>query len=385
MLKPRAPRWRRGFVVVLSVLMLAGGGALLVAQPGEDPPHAAPPPPRPIAWAAVEVAVAAPVRAFAGVVEARQRAPLSFEVAGRIATLTVDIGDRFALGDVLASLDARNYALALEERMSEREEAEAMRIEAAAAYDRQRRLHSDGWVSRAAYDQALAALRTTESRVARAEARLAIAAEDHADTVLTAPYDGRVARRLAEPSQQVGAGAPVLEVHGASGGLEVVVAVPETVVDRLVLGTHHRVTLPAYGGVTFDGVLSEIGAEATDRNAFPATLSLVDAPAVLRAGMTAEVALTLAPDPDHPAGPLLSIPVGAFMAGPDQGYAAFVFDPETATVRRRAIAIADIGGDRVLVRDGLDAGEIVATAGLSFLVDGEPATLLGDGPARYNR
>lgn len=379
-----AARWRSILIATAVVAVAVAAGLGFTKTDGEAPVEQ-PLPPRPIAWATVEIAEAAPVRAFAGVVQAAQRAPIGFEVAGRIATLTVEIGDPFQRGDVLATLDPRTYALALDERLSERAEAEAVAAEAAADFERQRRLYNDGWVSRAGYDRALAALETAESRVARAEARLAIAEEDHADTVLTAPYAGRVARRLAEPSEQVTAGQSILEIHGADGGLEVVVAVPETVVDRLATGTRHRITLPAYGGPALQGRLTEIGAEATDRNAFPVTLSVIDPPAVLRAGMTTEVSLTLAPPAGGPSGDMLAIPVGAFVAGSGQRHIAFVFDPPTATVQRRTITIADIGGERVLVSDGLRAGEIVATAGLSFLTDGAPATLLGDGPARYNR
>ena len=384
MSKRSKTRWRLVLIGSIAVILAGVGGLALTAAP-EAEPVAAPVPARPIAWAKVEAAEAAPTRAVAGLVQAAQRAPNSFEVPGRIATLTVEIGDRFARGDVLATLDPRTYALALEERLSERAEAQAVVAEAAADYDRQRRLHHDGWVSRAGYDRALAALETAESRLARAAARLAIAEEDYADTVLTAPYPGRVARRLAEPSQQVPAGEPILEIHGASGGLEVVVAVPETVVDRLALGTRHGITLPAHGRLALRGRLIEIGAEATDRNAFPVTLSVIEPPAILRAGMTAEVSLVLTPSADGPARDLMAIPVGAFAAGHGQDHVAFVFDPPSATVRRRTITIADISGEQVLVADGLAVGEIVATAGLSFLTDGAPAALLGEGPARYNR
>ncbi len=339
--------------------------------------------PRPIAWATVAPAATGTTRTLTGVVRASTRAALSFEVSGRIDEIAVDIGSRFAAGDLLARLDARTFELALAERESALAEAEAEAAEAMSEFERQRALHRDGWASGARYDRAVAALETAKSRVQRLGAALEIAREDLADTKLVAPYDGAVARRRAEPSQQIAAGTPVLDIQGVEGGLEVVVSTPETLIDRLAVGAPARVTLPALGGGALAGVIAEIGAEATAGNAFPVTVTLPESPATVRAGMTAEVGVTLDSAPDS--GPLVEIPVTALRAGhgpTDQ--VAFVYHPDSGTVRRRTIEIADLASDRALVADGLTPGEVVATAGLAFLSDGQAVSLLGHGPARYN-
>ena len=363
-------------------LALALGLTVMSAGCGNGT-EAPPAPPRPIAWTTVVPLETGTTRTLSGVVRAIQRAPLSFEVGGRIDTLDVDIGDHFQAGSVIASLNPRTFELALDERLSELAEAEAEAVEAESEFDRQRRLHADGWVSRAGYDRALAALETARSRVQRLQARVAIAQEDLSDTELTAPYNGVVRRRLAEPAQQVAAGEPVLDIQGDHGGLEVVIAAPETLIDRLTLASHHAVALTANGETPLQGVITEIGAEATDANAFPVTVALIDAPGHVRAGMTAEVAFRL----DRPAADaaLVVIPVTAFMAGHGtDDKVAFVYDPDTATVGRRTIAVTDITGNQAYVAEGLRPGDIVATAGLAFLFDGQAVTLLGEGPQRYN-
>lgn len=365
-------------------VMLGMAAVLAIPLAGCGEEAAAPPSaPRPIAWTEVVPAEDGTIRTLSGVVRAIQRAPLSFEVAGRIDTLGVDIGDHFDAGIVLASLDPRTFELELAERTSELAEAEATEAEAASEYERQRRLFQSGWVSEAAYDRALAALETARSRVRRLEAGVAIARENLADTELVAPYEGLVGRRLAEPSQQVASGEPVLEIQGNGGGLEVVVSAPETLVDRLTIGSRHRISLPANDAEPLDGVITEIGAEATDLSAFPVTVALIDAPGHVHAGMTAEVAFAL--DGPRLSADFLQIPVAAFLAGtgPDD-QVAFVYDAQSGTVSRRSIVVADIAENRALVADGLRPGDIVATAGLAFLSDGQAVTLLGEGPARYN-
>ena len=365
--------------ITLAALALAAMTLAGCVEQGPEPQIQ----PRPIAWTTVEEANAPPTRTLSGVVRAIQRAPLSFEVPGRIDSLAVEIGDSFGAGDVLGRLDPRTFELALTERLSELAEAQANLTEAESEFERQRQLFEDGWVSRAGYDRALAALETARSRVHRVEAAVEIAREDLADTLLLAPYDGVVRRRFAEPAQQMAAGQPVFDIQGNSAGLEVVVSVPETLVDQLASGSWHRVSLPADGFGVLDAVITEIGAEATANNAFPVTLVLLDTPAGVRAGMTVEVALAL--DATERQDGLIAIPVTAFLAGPEaQGQVAFVYDQETGTVARRTITVADITGEAALVANGLQPGDVVATAGLAFLVDGQPVTLLGEGPDRYN-
>lgn len=336
--------------------------------------------PRPIAWETVTAFDGQSYRTLSGIVGAIQHAPLSFEVGGQIREIRVETGDHFAAGDVLAVLDDRTYRLALDERRAALAEARARLTEASASFDRQRELYQSGWVARAAYDQALAALQSARSRLETASSRVAIAEDQVSDTVLTAPYAGTVAVRLAEPSQQVGPGQTVMEIQGNGGGMEVAVAVPETLVDRLAPGTRHRVTLPSRAGQTIDAILTEIGSEATAANAFPVTLTLVDAPGDLRAGLTAEVTFALG---DRGVASAV-IPVTAFLPGPDGRQLAYVFDADSGTVRQRAITVVDIVGDRAMVGEGLDPGAVVASRGVAFLSDGQPVTLLGQGAVRFN-
>lgn len=370
--------------VSLALVPLA---ALVACEPA---PKTSAPPPRPIAWTTVERAAPTETRTLAGVVEAAQRAPLSFDVGGRIASVAVEIGDRFEPGDVLAKLDTRRLELARDQRSSELDEARAALAEAEADYRRQRRLFEEGWVAEAAFDAARSARDSARSRVETAKSRLATARENLADAELRAPYAGVVERRLAEPSERVAAGRTVLEVQGRGGGFEVRVAAPATVVDRLEPGTTHAVRLPARPGLQLAGRVKDIGAQAEPGGAYPVTLALPGPPAELRAGMSAEVAFAL-PTAEirlassAPEAELVEIPITAFTAGDGDGRVAFVFDPASGTVERRAIRVSELTGTRARIAEGLAPGEIVAAKGVAFLRDGQAVTLLGEGPARYHR
>ena len=370
-------------------ILLAGLTAAL-ATACSDKTTQTDPPPRLIAWEKAQAADSAEQRKLTGVLQSAERAPISFEVGGRVASVAVEIGDTFEAGDVLASLDQRTYRLTLEERRSQLRQAKAARVEAQRDYERQQTLHGEGWVSQAGYDTALARLQTAESRVETAAARLGIAEEDMADTTLEAPYGGTVAERLIEPSQQVQPGQRVFEIRGQGGGLEVSATVPETLVDRLKKGSRHTVTLPARPDMKLQARLTEIGSEAIRRNAFPVTLTLSQAPDDLRTGMTAEITFDLNEPSaklgeDAPTGTAVTIPASAYLSGTGSRTVAFVYDPETATLTRTEITVADIRDNRAYVTQGLSPGDIVATKGLPYLEDGQKVQRLGIGVARYNQ
>ena len=56
----------------------------------------------------------------------------------------------------------------------------------------------------------------------------------------------------------------------------------------------------------------------------------------------------------------------------------FVVDPETKTVRRRQVVVAAAAGEGVRVAAGLNAGDLVVTAGVQFLRDGMRVRLPGE-------
>ena len=389
---------RRGWAFAALVYGLALGTACEAPAPTE-------PPPRPIAWTQVKPLDHAHQRILPGVVQAAESAPLAFEVGGRVTAVNVEIGERFERGDVLARLDDHRYQLAVDESRGALADARARLAEARKTLARKRELRAREVGSQAAVDQAQAAFGSVAGQVERLQARTARAEQDLADTRLVAPYAGEVLQREVEPAQQVAAGQTVFSVQGQSAGLEVAVNAPETVIDGLELGSRQRVRFPARPQLDMQATVTEIGAGATRRNAFPVMLALTDAPPTVRPGMTAEVTLSLtdaladaladAPA-DAPAQAAqseqagnggnnapIAIPASAFLAVAGQQRVVFVYDPDGERVNRRNVTITTIAGGQALVADGLSAGEIIATKGLSFLEDGQPVTLLGRGPRRY--
>ena len=133
------------------------------------------------------------------------------------------------------------------------------------------------------------------------------------------------------------------------------------------------------GDQRFAAVVSDVGTRAGAGNSFPVRAELVDAPAGLRPGMTAEVHFKL----PREAGALtgfegLLIPMAAALAEADDRFSVFVYDPGTSTVSKRSVRTGGVRDNSVAVLEGLEEGEVVATAGVAFLSDGQSVTLLAE-------
>lgn len=90
--------------------------------------------------------------------------------------------------------------------------------------------------------------------------------------------------------------------------------------------------------------------------------------------MTASVVLRM----DDEAAPMV-VPLTA-LAESDGGPVVFVVDAANKVVRRTAVTIGGIVEDGVRIAGGLQAGDMVVTAGVQFLRDGMRVRLLGERP-----
>jgi len=271
-------------------------------------------------------------RIFSGIVKATDTSRLSFEVAGMVQTVHVNIGDRVEKGQELAVLDSEPYKLAVD-AAAELDKARAGIVNTRAEYERQQRVYQQGAGTKSKLDQAQYNYEAAQSSVTYCESQLKLAERNLRKTTLTAPFEGYIAARYVEPHEEIPAGQRVFDMD-AVGALEVTLAVPETAISQIHTGTASSVAFPTLPGRSVAGRITEIGSAAVKANAFPVKVGLTYPPASIQPGMTAEVSLVLAPENPVPG---LLIPLTSFLPGPEpgQGY-VFVYDPAASTVKKNA-------------------------------------------------
>ncbi len=310
---------------------------------------------------------------FSGIVAAVDSSGLSFQVGGQVESVEVDIGDRVQKGQVLAALDQEPYRLEVDAAEAELVKAKANVVNTKSEYARQKRVYEQGAGAKSDLDTAEYNYRAARSAVDYQVSRLNLAKRDLNKTTLQSPYDGAIAWRSVNPNEEVKVGQKVFEID-AKGELEVQLAVPETTIDRIQIDDPTTVTFPTLPGESENGRISYIGSAAVKANAFPVKVALIEPDDKIKPGMTAEANLIVKAENQKPG---YIVPFQALLPAPEanRGF-AFVYDPQTSTVKKTAVSSRGTQDKEAIVYEGLAAGDIIAVAGVSFLADGMKVKLM---------
>jgi RND family efflux transporter MFP subunit len=328
---------------------------------------------RPIKTITVKEQPAEKIRKFAGQVAAVDSSGLSFEVGGQVVSVEVDIGDRVKKEQVLAVLDPEPYQLDVDAAEAELVKARDNVAQTKAEYERQKRIFEQGAGAERYVEVSEYNYKAARSAVNFQIAKLDLAKRNLRKTKLISPYDGVIAWRSVQPNEKVLAGQKIFEIN-ASGKMEVQLAVPETTVDRVRIDDPATITFPSLPDESAKGRISYIGGAAVKANAFPVKVELLDPGENVKPGITAEASLSLKNE-DQKTGYL--VPIQALLPSPepDRGY-AFVYDADTSTVKKKAVHSRGMVDKKVIIDEGLEAGDVIAVAGVSFLADGMEVKLL---------
>ena len=308
---------------------------------------------------------------FAGEVRPRVETRAGFQVAGRMTQRLVEVGQRVRQDQPLATIDPQDYRLAAEASEAARTSAQVDRDQQRADYKRFEDLQAKGFISQAELDRRKASLDAAEARYAQAAANARVTGNQAGYATLRAPHDAVVTAIDAEVGQVVAAGQPVVRL-AQTGEKEVLIGIPEQQLAALAGTTDISVRLWS-GGAPIRGTLRELSpvADAATRT-FPARISLVNPPAAVALGMTATVSFAVAlPQP------VITVPLQALVVEAGATH-AWRYDAATGTVRRTRVRVGNVAGNEVVVAEGLQAGDVVITAGAHQLKEGQKVKLLSE-------
>jgi len=302
-------------------------------------------------------------RSFAGTARAAETIPLSFEVDGRIRSIAVEMGQRIEAGEVVARLDCSDYRLEAQRRQSEVERREAVLDRARSDYHRIQDLYEKEHTSRSELDRARAEYRSAKAGLSEARKSLEQARDKVEDCVLTTDRAGRISRAPAEEQQNVRAGQTVA-VLSVADRMQLRVFVPEDVIARIQPGDRANATFRTLTPETFPARVDEVGVEAAKSTTYPVRLELEREPEGLRPGMVGRAVFRF------PARSGLALPPSSVL-GREKGKAwVFVVDPETGTAKKRFVEVGELTDQGLVLRSGVEEGELVVVRGMSRLEKG---------------
>jgi membrane fusion protein (multidrug efflux system) len=270
------------------------------------------------------------------------------EISGRIVEIGFTEGAPAAKGQLLVALDASVYA-------AELQQARANLALAETNFKRTTDLEREKFVSATARDQALNGLRVAQANVALAEARLA-------KTQIRAPFGGVIGIRQVSVGDYVKEGQDLVTLEDIAS-LKVDFRLPEVMLADLKRGQTVEVASDSAPNRTFAATLDAID-PLVDQNGRALILRarLRNVEGQLRPGMFVRTRLILAERANA-----LVVPEEALVpSGADQ-FVYKVVDGKAARVR---VKTGLRRGSQVEVVEGLQAGDVVVTAGQIKLREG---------------
>jgi membrane fusion protein (multidrug efflux system) len=282
-----------------------------------------------------------------GTAHANESVEVTSKTSNTVTSVHFEDGQRVQKGQVLVELDSAQATADLAG-------AEAARAESASQLNRSRELLATKAVSAAQFDQIEATLKANEARVAAARSRLA-------DTVVRAPFSGRVGLRRVSLGSLVNPGTTITSLDDIST-IKVDFAVPENYLASVRDGLAVYVTSTAFPEREFEGKVISV-----DSRVDPVTRSLTvrallpNKDAALKPGMFLSVRL------DRDVHEALMIPEAALM--PEQSR-QFIYVIEDGKAVRREVRIGRREPGKVEVVAGLASGERVIVEGTQKVREG---------------
>jgi len=333
---------------------------------------------RPVRFIQATAAGNEQTRTFPGTSRAASEQDLAFRVSGIVTDVEVDVGSSVRKGQVLVRLDSGDLVLRQQQAEAGLAQARAQSRNAKANYERVVALYETGNTSLSDMDAVRASFESANASEVSAETALRLAEQQVAYSQLVAPITGSVSQVRVDVNESVNAGQTVVVLIDTGQNPEVQVTVPEAFIGGLRSGQSAQVLFGALSGLSFIGIVTEVGSAATGAGGFPVIVQLSENEQLvnIRPGMAAEVTFRVEGQTESngvlvPPQSVQQDHIGRFV---------FVLtnldEANIATAERRIVQTGSLTPDGLEILDGVHGGEYVATAGLSTLVTGQQVRLL---------
>lgn len=297
-----------------------------------------------------------------GVISPVNSVEVSPKITARISTVAVKENDRVEKGQVVATLDGKDYA-------AKKDQAQYKLTNAQLKYERAKALYEAGAGSKQDLDNAQFEYDTAASSLSEAES-------DVAETVITAPMSGVVVGEPKTPGTMAvqGNSSPTVIMRIADTGTKQIIAkVDETDIGKIKVGQDATFTVDSYTNKTFTAHVSKISqtdttyswdtTNTTSSSAassasviyYYVTLNVDDPNDDLRLGMTARVDISTSQKENA-----LVVPIAALKTNNSGSYVVVVHDDgSTENVMVQTGIYSD---DYVEITSGLSVGDKVSIA-----------------------
>lgn len=316
----------------------------------------------------------APRRNYIGHVEAIKSVDLRPQITGYVEKVLFQEGSFVQEGDILFVIEQRRYMANLELAEADLAKAKANLIKVEKDYKRQVSLNKQKFASEATLDTAQNELAAARAAVKQAQANLDLAKINVDYTTIKAPVSGYIGKALVTEGNYVNSSSQMLARIVQTNPIRIAYSVNDKDLTnvRQQLGYENSTEFTASEIVLPNGKKISIKPQNrfTDNevNTETATIAVYDefdnSNQLLVPGNYVQVLIGISAPVDAVLTPQASIGQDA------SGNYVFVV-AEDGTVEQRRVTVGDMIDDKIIVKEGLNAGESVIIQGLTKVQDGQ--------------
>ena len=356
---------------------------------------------------------------FSGIAQSDESSILSFRVPGVLTNMNVEVGDQVKKGDVVATLDDRDFRLSVRDLESQftTAQAELDQIKKGARsedirilenkiasmestvkrsrqeYQRVQQLYVNDAASKGRLDQAKNSLdkalldrksateeyviathggreeevRAQTFKVESIASNLEQARVNLSYTELKAPFDGEIAQKHVSNFEQMKEGQDIYTLVDLKH-IEIQISVPEDWISRVKKKQSARVEFSKFPEKKFKGWIDRIGVSANlSTLTYPVVVKIPNSKGEFLPGMSTNVSIQLKGLGKR----FPTVPIHSILKDSSEG-GSFVWlvNRKNSTVVKTKVEIGKISNDEVSVVKGLKNGDSVVIAGTDRLKDG---------------
>lgn len=242
-----------------------------------------------------------------GQVEPVRKVEVKSKASGEVMRLFVDTGDEVEPGTLLADIDPRDVQNAYDQAEADLEVAQARVEVSRAQLGRSTQLLEAGIITQQEYESQNLDFANSRASLTRAQTNYELANLRRSDVRIRAPISGTILIRNVEEGTVIQSastnvsGGTALFVMADLREVQIRTLVDETDMGQIRAGMEATISVDAYPGRTFPGVVEKIEPQAvTQQNVtmFPVIVRLDNRLGLLKPGMNAEVATLLVERPN---------------------------------------------------------------------------------------
>jgi RND family efflux transporter MFP subunit len=289
---------------------------------------------------------------FNGQIKEKSLTTLSFRVGGPLVRLNVKTGDYVRKGQIIASIDKRDYKLQVQSTKAQYEQLKG-------EYERYKELYEKNKLPANSFEK-------IESGYLMAKTGYENAVNQLNDTELRAPFSGYIYEKKAENFQTVGPGVPIVSIIDLSS-LEVVISVPENQILNIKRSSDNYLEVKNAGVSNFPVSIISIGEKAKRDGLYEVKLSFANNKELnISPGMSAEVTMYCKGEAASK-----TIPSAAVFYK-DNKTCVWLYNTGTKTISQKEIQVKGIISDgKIEVLNGLSIGDSIVTTGVNSLSEGQ--------------